>query len=601
MPRYSFEPKESRNKRGTVLGLTLAIFGFVLFALFAFNFKTIRLMGGQQEQTTAAEAAALAAAKDISNIVINDPNFGWISLSNQTANGTATVAKDGYPLPVRSINDILGTIRLDMLIAGQGSFGHFGTIATAQAVNDYNNALTAQANLVTALQNAVSGNGAVYDANGNAINIVADATNAYKANIVRMTGNTSQLAPNSLKVSVGYCQNGVCNTPVPHNHQNALDPTAPNSKGWYLTYVDCPYGNYHFVFAAVANVPSIVDTANYLSTVGNTVPYATPSVVKVDADQIYTDQSSYGTPSQYTVHCTACAEAGSNPNIWPTAGALVIGFPDGKPGEIQYPLNLGQTIAASGVNENYFTAGPGDVPGSGSYLSPSGTAAAAVDTAVYTALYDWLKSCGPTQLDDVFSYQPGWTTVSAGTPCFFICSYGWQVLNCQHAYGIASNGQVVGMSSSELAFPSTGDSYDLLIVDNVSSQSGQHGGTPVYDTRLVSNTVSPPAVTPAASWQQSASNIALGWDAINGGWGYALFHPSGNPLVSLSQTQFLNQTKSFGGDDNVDGADVAPPAASSAFRPKYPGGGLAVEITLHKVVNVNPGNGNPGGTAVGGF
>jgi hypothetical protein len=594
MHRYPYLPKVARSKRGTILGLTLAVFGFFLLGLVIFHYKATRLMGGHQEQTTAAEAAALAVANDIGKIVIRDPYFGWVSPSNQPATGTATVAADGYPLPVRSINDILATIALDMYIADKAGGG---PAMKALAVADYNKALTAQATLVTALQNAVSGGAAAYDSNGNAINLVNDATNAYTANLVRMTGRTSQLQPGTMQVAIGYCQNGISNSPVPHDSTGSLYPgSAPNSKGWYLASVDAQYQTYDFVFAALANVPSIIDPSDWLPTVAG-LPYSTPSIVKIDADQNYTDQSSFGTPSQYLLHCTACAEAGSNPNAWPATGALMFGFPDGLLAEAPLPFSLAPALAGSGVNFSYEWALPLDVPGATSLMTPTmgpgGAASLPVDAAINSAVYDWLRGSGPRMVTDIFQNTQLSPSVPTGTPCFIAYTLTAQglnpvVYNCEHTYGTASNQQLDGISTPTISASSTGQVYDLLIIDNVhrlGTDSGTHNGTPVYDVRLAQNTQYPPGTTAPLNGTPTSQVPSLGWDAAHGGWGFGIFQiKAGGTTPSTA----------FGGDNTADTYFQTQPPQTNV-RPTYPGGGLGVEITLHKMINALPENGLSGG------
>jgi hypothetical protein len=601
MYRYPYLPKVARSKRGTVLGLTLAVFGFFLLALLIFHFKAVRLMGGHQEQTTAAEAAALAAANDISKIVIKDPNFGWISLSNQPATGTATVAGDGYPLPVRSLNDILATIRLDMIIA---DLGGGGATMKAQAVTDYNNALVAQASLLTALQNAATGSGQAYDANGIAINLVTDATAAYNSNVVRMTGKTSQLKAGSLQVTLGYSSNAVSDSPVPHNAAGTLMPAgAPNSKGWYNAFVDCPYQTYDFVFSALANGPAIIDPSDYLATVPG-LPYSTPSIVKIDADQAYTDNSAFGTPSNFNVHSTACAEAGSNPSAWPNPGALIFGYPDGTISEVADSFVLASAVAGNGVNVNYSSALPLDVPGATSQLvpgsyGPGGVSTTTADAAIKAAIYDWVRACGPRLITDVFTNTSLAPSVPVGTPCFIAIEpnsaggAGVAVLNCEHTYGTSSNHQSDAISSSSLAAASTGQVYDLLIIDNVhntsgSPDSGTHAGTPVYDVRLALNTQYSGTTTTLPTWNPTGQNPYLGWGTSHGGWGYAILHLD----ASLSQLTVPNSSTNGGGDTTADTWFQLNSSATN-IRPTYPGGGLAVEISLHKAINSLQGTGPP--------
>ncbi|MFX8700516.1 hypothetical protein ABTM56_20650, partial [Acinetobacter baumannii] len=69
------------------------------------------------ESKNAIEAAALAAAADLSRIVVNTPEYGFISLSDAAPIGKSTSASDQYYLPVRSINSIIGTCRLENQLA----------------------------------------------------------------------------------------------------------------------------------------------------------------------------------------------------------------------------------------------------------------------------------------------------------------------------------------------------------------------------------------------------------------------------------------------------------------------------------------------------
>jgi len=482
-----------------------------------------------------------------------------------------------------------------------------GPAMKAQAVADYNNALTAQTNLVTALNNAVSGNAPAYDANGNAINLVNDAVTAYTANLVRMTGRTSQYQVGSMQVAIGYCQNGISNSPIPHDSQGNLpDASAPNSKGWYLANVDCPYQTYDFVFAAIANVPSIIDPSDWLSTVSGP-PYSTPSIVKIDADQNYTDQTAFGTPSQYLMHCTACAEAGSNPNAWPAAGALVFGFPDGLLAEAPRPFGLASALAGSGVTEGYDSALPLDVPGSTSQLMPTagpgGASSLAADVAINDAIYDWIRGAGPRMVTDIFQNNSLSPSVPTGTPCYVAYELSQQgansvVFNCEHTYGTASNHQLAGNSNSGIAASSTGQVYNLLLIDNVhklgGTDSGTHQGTPVYDVRLAQNTQYPPGTRPAINWTATGQVPTFGWDTTHGGWGFSNFQafPNGKPPPPGGGAAGSGITTNSGGDNTAD-TYFYNASTSTNIRPTYPGGGLAVEVTMHKVVNALPGTGTP--------
>src|SRR5690606_18236238 len=105
------------NRRGNMLILVVAVLLAIgiLFCFFGLGF--VRLLGTSAEQTTAIEAAALAAARDLSRIVIDTPEFGLVGISDSAPN--AGSAGDGFGLPVHGINSIIGTARLDYIIGDQ--------------------------------------------------------------------------------------------------------------------------------------------------------------------------------------------------------------------------------------------------------------------------------------------------------------------------------------------------------------------------------------------------------------------------------------------------------------------------------------------------
>ncbi len=88
--------------------LVVAILAGLIVTVILFMLGYVRILGSHSEQRTAIESAALAAAKDLSRIVVEDPNFGLISLSDAAPVGTNTAAGDRYFMPVHGINTLLG-------------------------------------------------------------------------------------------------------------------------------------------------------------------------------------------------------------------------------------------------------------------------------------------------------------------------------------------------------------------------------------------------------------------------------------------------------------------------------------------------------------
>ena len=150
--------------------VTIAIVAVLAF----FSLSYVRLLGSNSEQRNAIEAAALAAARDLSMIAINTDDYGWISLSDAAPTGSSTTAGDSYNIPVRGINSILGTLRLDLLIADHLGDANLKTIIKA----DIAKAKAAQALLGTELSKSLAAGYGAKDINGNTVNVYADAENA---------------------------------------------------------------------------------------------------------------------------------------------------------------------------------------------------------------------------------------------------------------------------------------------------------------------------------------------------------------------------------------------------------------------------------------
>src|SRR5215475_8759131 len=116
MIRQSKIRRAIRNNSGSMLVLVGAILLGVLLALLFFALNYVRMLGAHEEQRTAIEAAALAAARDITNIVVEDPNCGLVSLSDVAPKGNNTRAGDNYDLPIQGINTLLATVRIDAIV-----------------------------------------------------------------------------------------------------------------------------------------------------------------------------------------------------------------------------------------------------------------------------------------------------------------------------------------------------------------------------------------------------------------------------------------------------------------------------------------------------
>lgn len=379
-----------RDARGNMLAYMTAC-GIAFMALLLFALSYVRLLGSHGEQKTAIDAAALAAAKDLSRIVINDPNFGYIGFSDSAPVGAATKAGDNYYMPVSSVNTLMGTIRLDLLIADALGNAEMKDLA----VRDLNNLKTAKDDLIAAMNTSLIQGGVAHDADGHDVTPYEDAVAAYQQNTVRMSGGSSYVA-NSLKLTLGAIPGGETNIPVASPSTYANTSASQQSGGHYLAGMDIPVpSGEHFVFANLGDSVRLVDNAMVQTTIAS-LPYQMPSIVRAEADQSLNDNG-----AQRVVHCAASAQPCNVVDPKPAPGALSIAFPDGVPPEITKPGDLLKPP---------FTSTPpvvGQSPPTGDYPTDPGTSLPPVTSwpglsgpptaggAFGVGLYDWIRRAGP--------------------------------------------------------------------------------------------------------------------------------------------------------------------------------------------------------------
>jgi len=402
-----------------MIALVAAIGAGLLVALLLFALAYTRLLGGNQEQKTAIEAASLAAAKDLGRIVLKDDHFGWVSLSDYAPTGAMTKAPDGLYQPVYGINTILATIRLDMILCDQVSSatGNPQSMATwsTLASQDYNAAMTSKDNLSTLLQNSLSpaGDPMAKDIQGTLVQPYVSAENAYKQNNIRQTGGSAYVN-GSLKLTLGCLQGGSETTvSVPTPNSKASLGGAPTQNGKYMSYTNYPYNGKDFVFTGAGSSIKLVDMQKFATTVGT--PYSIPSVVKAEADQKFFENGDTTKPARI-VHSVACAQPACVPDPRPAPGMIIADFPDGQvPTGIDRPsdwLNQGQ------LNNN---TNPATVshPVNGDYNGPGSTGTLVSDTSLGSstlppasglagAVYDWLRQGGhKVNIDAVVNMMNG--------------------------------------------------------------------------------------------------------------------------------------------------------------------------------------------------
>jgi hypothetical protein len=384
--------RSTRSRRGNMLALiaatTMVIVAVILFALWY-----VSTTMGTTAHRTAIETAALAAASDLGRIAIQTKECGWVSLTGVGPIGTTTKASDNYYCQVHSINELIGTARLDSIIASKVGDSTLQNLADGQLAK----VLIAKNKLVTALRNACKVGGSGKDVYGNVITPYDDAKNLYLAN----QAVSSSYVNGSFALSLGSLKNGIA-TAIKYP-DDAQGNTSANYSGYYRSEVSIPYGTQKYVFGSVGRQAALGDNRQFVKTVSG-LPYQIPCVVQVSSQQKFKEQG-----VQSTTQYTACATAGGVARC-PTPPAFTIAFPDGPMDELNKPEDLAKVNPIANTKCRVKEAVTGDYPvdalppGPGSALisppSPSDWSTpvdgSPISTIFWTSYLDWLRSGGST-------------------------------------------------------------------------------------------------------------------------------------------------------------------------------------------------------------
>ena len=608
-----------RARSGGALILSISL-GLAVLLLSLFGLSVIRQLATHQEQTTAIEAAALAATTDISRVIINDPNFGYVGLVDHAPQGVGVAAPDGYGLPVHSINSILATIRLDMIIAEQLKDAKM----LAFAAIDYANAQAASANLKAALEDclletpsgkyAPTNSGSYTDSTGATINAYQDAVAAYQKNVVRMQGPSKYVA-NSLKLNLGFASGVATRTPIPSPASIADVTQTQQQNGFYAANMNVPYRGYNFWFTALNNQDLLIANSNFAA-LNNSPTLSVPSAVQAQADQLFDS-------NQSVVHAIAAAQVGGQALLLLAPGALVLNFPDGCPSDFSTLQTMLNYHALSEANVNWYQPN-GDYPQGDYALAAPGTQTTLVGSnpgrymsalpstaggsgsawqnhwcdSIRLGIYLWLKRGGPCVNVQAVSnlmnsnlgpvYAKGGQAAGPTVPAMLVYTFDTvsgginkTALECTYIYASNSDRQLVASSSDSIAVKSLGGQlFDLVMNYNVLNPNqdiskgpvGNHGGEPIRDRRLNN-----PPLAPGFSYQTYSLTqtqwSSYGWASPCGGWAYSRWNPS-----------WLGNTNPAGGDNTIPVLPSEDPANSPGqIRPSYQTNGVAVELALHRV------------------
>lgn len=385
-----------RRKKGNMLALIAAVVAGIVIFMLLFVMAYMRIVGSSAEQKTAIEAAALAAARDISKIVINTPEFGYVGLSDSAPNGTVTTATDTFYTPVHSINTLIGTARLDSIIADSLGVPEFQELA----LMDLASAKTRATQLVAVIDASILPSGTASDKDGNTLTPYISAETAYNQNQIRMTGSSNYVA-GSMKLDLGAIQNGsATNIPVPK--PAGIDFSLNNTNtvaGYYKSYTNLPFNGQDYVFAGIGGAIKLIDPNLWRPDI-TSLPYCHRTVIRAEAVQ-----NMHGQNRTDTLKAVACAQPASIYDPKPAPGALTVSFPDGMPNganQLNIPYDLyGANLSDANDPSDMYRADSGDYPtdaGSNISFDPAWPVASDSNqlaaSSIKIAIYDWMKRAG---------------------------------------------------------------------------------------------------------------------------------------------------------------------------------------------------------------
>jgi hypothetical protein len=371
--------------------LFMLSFSFIAVICLAPTLKVLELVIVRERQSNALSAASLAAAKDITRIVTNDPYFGFIALTDYPPIGRATKAADGEPLPVIGLNTIWATCREELLLAellddnNMRQFARRDMLEASRASKDLTNLV--KRSLTDIEQNVPC------DYDGKPVKAYVDAIDAYKAN-GGLIGGTDQIRLNkSINLELGWL-NDEADSCVNYPQPSAMALLSPDKKlgDHYRACVNVPVKDDQFYFAAFSRQASLVDASKFSQPDGKRLC----SVIKAEAVcQIGAgeDHSLLGFLNHIETRCVACAVPQALPDT-SLPGILRVRFGNGLIPELPSlrAILASNELAMSDMPISNSQGGDYPIDPQACLSEANNENAKSVVTVVARALFDWLRT-----------------------------------------------------------------------------------------------------------------------------------------------------------------------------------------------------------------
>jgi len=342
-----------RSGQGSILLLSLLILCFVAVPLLLVGGQMALYQVDRVRAQAVVEGAGLLAANDLSRVIIDDPHFGYVSLSNYPPIGKGTCAPDGEPLPVTGINTLVGTVRQNTIVAHELNNQTMALLAD----NDKNKMDETIRELNNTIKAVLAGKSSAKwtDIQGSKVQALADVSQFLRDNL------PADIKLVSVKLSPGWLTNGgdtsiAVPQPLSLAHLKKTDIRA----GKYQAFTDVPAVGHTFTFAGLGPSSSLVSPANFRDADGKHIC----SIVKIECTFALQDLckplAALGLSAGTELKTVACCQPYTMADVGP-AGAMTLRFTQGPVAGLQ----TWRDFLAGGFHDNQVTtydAVGGDYP-----------------------------------------------------------------------------------------------------------------------------------------------------------------------------------------------------------------------------------------------
>lgn len=483
-----------RSSHGLAI-LFLMIVSLSVIVAVSLAVVTLQMEAYRRERANqAVQAASLAAASAMSRIVIEDPYWGYVSLSDRPANGRATTAGDGQPLPVTGINTIMITARTEALLAELLNSDDMRALAhqdwqAAQAATQ-----RLQGVLIRSLDQSVKSRARDY--NGQVVSPVKCAQDV----LVRNLGKSSNIELEAVQLTCGWLAESSSTTTLLDKDLLLQGITPKQLIGArYKSFVNYPVSSNNYTFAGVSDQSSLV--------VGKVNPPDKQhicSIINVAAKLKLTPPVS--TDLQITPAQVFWSRAAAMPMAMPdyqSPGTLALHFPHGIPPGLTCLRSLVQHPRLRCHRTQQLAAKGGDYPDD----TDATLATTANDVfgtnptqsqVICTGVRDWVRGLhGKVKLESLMSamdepFQPRSAqtqdSIHAARLVLISCNREGNV-TCRHLQdGVFLKKTVTESQLTTTdynAYESDGIAWTIIVRDHVHAlgvgAGGKHGGQPVTD------------------------------------------------------------------------------------------------------------------------